>query len=124
MCCSANPILLDGAVVEGKIYVFVEPITDIQKVEFYIDGVLHSTESRAPYDLAGTADEDGRAIAFDTNKLSHTPHVFSARITKSNGSRETISADVDLYKVSQPGSTEVVGEWMSLIYNLVGWMPN
>ena len=91
----SNPDALDGATIEGNIYAFVEPLTDIKKVEFFIDGVLHQTENYAPYDLSGSAGS-GLASPFDTGKLSKGPHTFSARITKTEGSRETITADVSV----------------------------
>jgi hypothetical protein len=88
----SNPDTLDGATLEGRIYVFVEPLTDIDKVEFFIDGVLRRTENIEPYDLAGSTDS-GLAFPFDTQSLKDGLHTFSARITKTNGRRETIAAD-------------------------------
>ena len=87
--------LLSGSAVEGSIYAFVEPITNIRKVEFFIDGVLRQTENIAPYDLAGSAGS-GLATPFDTRVLSQGPHTFDARITKTEGSSETITADVSV----------------------------
>ncbi|MFO7716329.1 fibronectin type III domain-containing protein [Desulfosarcina sp.] len=91
----STAVYLDDAGVEGNIYVFVEPITDIRRVEFFIDGVLHQTENYAPYDLAGGI--SNWAKPFNTGNLSNGYHTFSGRITKTNGSRETISADVQVY---------------------------
>ena len=95
----SNPVQLNGKAVDGSIYVFVEPITDIVAVEFFIDDVLYQTEKYAPYDLAGGA-TGGLAAPFDTVMLSTGLHKFSARITKTDGSNETIVADVTV-----PGHT-------------------
>ena len=64
-------------------------------MEFFIDGVLHQTENAAPFDLSGGAGS-GLAAPFDTGVLSDGDHTFSARITKTNGSSETITADVSV----------------------------
>lgn len=95
----SSPDELDGATVAGNIYVFVEPVTGIQKVEFYIDGVLHQTENRVPYDLAGSVGTS-RAYPFDTRVLRDGAHTFSARITKTDGGRETITSDVSVKNFS------------------------
>ena len=49
----SNPNPLDGATVSNNIYVFVEPATKHQSVEFLIDGVSRHTENAAPFDLSG-----------------------------------------------------------------------
>ena len=88
-------VLLDGDRVDGRIYLFVYPENGIDSVQFYIDGALVKTENFAPFDLAG----GGKSLAnpFDTSKLSDGYHTVRARITKFNGTRETISADVRIY---------------------------
>ena len=86
----SNPRPLDGASVSNNIYVFVEPTTNIDSVEFLIDGVSRHTENGAPYDLPVVAPCQRQSLC--TNGLSNGYHTFSARITKTNGSRETISA--------------------------------
>jgi hypothetical protein len=79
----------------NSVYVFVSPATNIQRVEFFIDGSLHQTENVVPFDLAGTAG-GGLALPFDTQSLSQGNHVFSARITKTDGSSETITANASV----------------------------
>jgi hypothetical protein len=92
----ANPVSLDGRTVSGLIYVFVEPITDIKRVEFYIDGILRQSEGYSPFDLAGTASRDFLANPFDTSNLADGAHDFTARITKTNDSVEEINAQVNV----------------------------
>ena len=96
----SNAVYLDDAQIVGNIYVFVEPTTNIQRVEFLIDGVSRHTEYSAPYDLSGG--ETAAANPFDAKGLSNGYHTFSARITKTNGSRETISADVYVNSLNIP----------------------
>lgn len=86
---------LDGATVSGSIYVFVDPESDVQKVQFYIDGVLRQTERRAPYDLAGT-DSDGTAFPFNTNELDDGQYTFKATVTRSSSPIETTEAIVEV----------------------------
>jgi hypothetical protein len=102
----SGSIYLDDAGVEGNIYVFVEPTTNIQKVEFFINGVLEQTESYEPYDLAGGASNN--ANPFNAEELGNGYHTFSARITKTNGSNETISADVHLFDTDSESSEPAV----------------
>jgi hypothetical protein len=92
----STAVLLDGAGIDGSIYVFVEPVTDIKRVDFYIDGSLQHTENLAPYDLAATAD-NGLAVPFDTSALSQGTHTFSAQVTKTDGTSETIAAKASVY---------------------------
>ena len=90
----SNPQALDGATVDGQIYVFVEPEDGIERVEFFIDGVLRQTEGYAPYDLAGGTTTS--ANPFDTSTLSDGTHIFSARIYMPGGGSETVSAEVQV----------------------------
>lgn len=91
----SGAVILEDAGVEGNIYVFVEPITEIKTVEFFIDGLLHKSEKSAPYDLAGGNKK--LAKPYDTSKLSSGYHAIRAQITKTDGSSETISADMHVY---------------------------
>ena len=88
----SNPKPLDGATVSDTIYVFVEPTTNIQRVEFLIDGVSRHTEYSAPYDLSGG--ETAAANPFDSKGLSNGYHTFSVRIKKTNNIIEKINARV------------------------------
>ena len=115
----SNPNPLDGATVSNNIYVSVEPATNIQSVEFLIDGVLRRTENVAPFDLSGGS----AAIAnpFNTNGLSNGYHTFSARVTKTNGSLETISAEAYV-GASSSTSTSITSS--SATYRLISTYQN
>ena len=76
---------LDGATVEGDIYVFTGPDTGVSKVIFSVDGAVACTESFAPFELAGGA-------AFDASKLSPGQHEITAKLQMTDGSTEVISA--------------------------------
>ena len=65
-------------------------------MNFFIDGTLKQTENNAPFDMAGSAN-DGLAAPFNADQLTSGYHTFSARITLTNGSSETISAEAHLY---------------------------
>jgi hypothetical protein len=90
----SQPKELDGATVDGSIYVFVEPVTDIKSVVYYVDGVLAQTENVAPFDLAGGSKT--KANPFDTSALSIGTHTIQAEITKVDGSCETITAEINV----------------------------
>jgi hypothetical protein len=85
---------LDGRDLKDNMYAFIEPVTDIQKVEFFIDGDLHQTENYTPFDLAGGSME--LANPFDTESLSQGRHTIDAKISKTDGSFEVITADINV----------------------------
>ena len=78
---------LDGATVDGDIYVFTGPDTDVSKVTFSVDGVVAITERYAPFELVGGA-------AFNTSQLSSGTHEITASITRSDGSSDLIGAEI------------------------------
>ena len=74
---------LDGAVVSGKLYVFVSSVSTIVQVRYYLDGQLRQTEDQAPWDLAG-----GTAAAanpLDTRALTDGTHDILAEISLETG---------------------------------------
>jgi hypothetical protein len=77
--------VLEGAEVEGDVYVFTGPDTGVSKVTFSIDGDVTRTESKAPFELVGGA-------AYDTSQLSPGEHEITAKFELSDGSTETVSA--------------------------------
>jgi hypothetical protein len=119
----SGAVFLNDAAVEGNVYVFVAPTTNIKQVKFYIDGTLHQTENIAPYDLAGSADSGSGANPFNTKNLSDGYHTFSAQVIKTNGSSETISADVYVNTASgqstSSGTTVIsaYAQWVSTSSN-------
>ncbi|MGB3223461.1 MAG: fibronectin type III domain-containing protein, partial [Desulforhopalus sp.] len=47
----SGAVALDGATVEGDLYVFTGPDTGVNQVTFSVDGVVTQTEKAAPYEL-------------------------------------------------------------------------
>ena len=97
----SNPVALDGATnLVGNIYVFTSPDTGITQVRYYLDdptaaGTPYATESRAPFDLAGT-NSDNTAKPFDTIKLTPGIHTITQQVDLSSGITETDIAFFEL----------------------------
>lgn len=87
---------LEGVSVDGDIYVFVSPETNIDQVRFFIDssdssGTPFKVENNAPYDFAGGKVD--RARPFDVSSLSPGSHFIYAEIVKDGGDTEAITAN-------------------------------
>ena len=82
----SGAVSLDGETVFGDIYVFTGPDDRVRTVSFTIDGSHVRTESRAPFDLAGTASGGGGsarpAFAFDSEDLSNGSHTIVVEIDR------------------------------------------
>ncbi len=74
---------LDGAVVSGKLYVFVPSVSAIVQVRYYLDGQLRQTEDQAPWDLAGGT--TAAANPLDTRALTDGTHDILAEISLETG---------------------------------------
>ncbi len=103
-----NATPLSGAILAGRVYIFVSTDKPLQKVIFYVDGSPGTSqpwqvESFAPYDFNGTA-ADGSAMAFDVSKLSGSAHSITAQYEFSDGtiSSETASFEVEDSSVPTP----------------------
>ncbi len=81
----AGAVALDGATVEGDIYVLTGPDTGVSSVTFSVDGIVVRTEGYAPFELVGGA-------TYDTSLLSPGNHEINADIKLSDGSSKFISA--------------------------------
>lgn len=93
----SNATNLKNTNVKGIIYVFVGPITDLTRVQFYVDNPQHvgnpyRTENASPFDLAGTA-PDNTAYPYDTKQLPDGPHSVTVALTKRNGPVEYMTAN-------------------------------
>jgi hypothetical protein len=75
---------LDGAAVNGDIYVFTGPDTNVSSVTFSVDGVFTQKEGLAPFELVGGA-------AFNTSQLSSGKHEITALIKLDDGSLKEIN---------------------------------
>lgn len=83
------PVPLDGATVDGAIFVFTDPDANVAQVAFWLDnpsmtGAATRTESVARFDFAGTA-TNGGALPFDTTSLADGAHTITARVVQSDG---------------------------------------
>ena len=92
----SSPVSLDAGTVTGSIYAFVSPETGISRVRFFVDdpamsGAPFSTDTTAPYDLAGTG-KKGTALAFDTTVLPDGPHGVTVSIELSVGVTEVVTS--------------------------------
>ena len=81
------------------VYVFAQDDSDIDRVEFFIDGALHKQENYGPWDLEGGAVDE--ADPFYMSSLSVGTHVLRVEITKeSDGS---IESDEFTFHIEQEG---------------------
>ena len=96
-----NPSGINGQTVNDNIYAFVSPDTDVDRVQFFVDGALVRTENLTPFDLGGGA-SNNTASPYDTNRLSNGSHSIRAEILFNNGSTESISAS---FNVANGGGT-------------------
>ncbi|MFQ5879009.1 MAG: fibronectin type III domain-containing protein, partial [Dehalococcoidia bacterium] len=87
----SSAVPLEGASVMDGIAVFVSPDTGITQVRFYLDGILHQTENKIPWDFKGTA-SNGAAKLYDTTQLADGLHTISAEIDLSAGGTEVVSS--------------------------------
>ena len=85
----SSAVRLDGATLNGKIYVFVRNAETLDKVDFYLDSPRRTkpplrTETDPPFDFAGTAG-DGTAVPYDTTELANGSHTIRVVLTWSEG---------------------------------------
>jgi PKD repeat protein len=104
----AEPVLLDGGVVTGDIYVFTDPVVGVASVEFRVDGVVTRTEVQAPFDLGGTGVPG--ALPYSTTALAEGPHVVTALVTFSGGGSEQVVAHVEVDNDACGSGTTTLGE--------------
>jgi hypothetical protein len=102
----SGAVRLDGSTVKGKIYVFVKNSQNIGKVDFYLDRRWRTnppvqTDTRAPFDFAGTA-ADGTALPYETTKLANGSHTIRAVLTWSDGTSSSRRWD---FTVANSGAT-------------------
>jgi glucose/arabinose dehydrogenase/N-acetylneuraminic acid mutarotase len=91
----STPQTLDGATVDGNIYVFTLPETGVTSVKFWLDntamtGTPTKIEGAAPYDFVGTA-KNGTALPFGTKTLANGQHTISVQVAFSDGTTQSIT---------------------------------
>lgn len=80
---------LAGATVSGSVGVFAAGTpAGTTEVRFFLDGVRHQRERRAPWDLSGTA-ADGTPGTLDTTLLDDGPHTVTAVVVAPDGTVTT-----------------------------------
>jgi hypothetical protein len=82
------PTPLDGAVVTGRVAVFVPDESDIDSVTFTLDGDVVRVERANPYDFASTLPSGAARLQ------GFTPgrHVITATFSFTDGTSDTVSA--------------------------------
>ncbi len=101
----SNPRTLNASTLTGNAYIFLNR-SNVNQVEFKLDGSQVSIERLAPYDLATTA-SDGSARALDTTKLSKGTHRVVAVVNTTNRGVRTFAAtfNVDNSTSGGPSTT-------------------
>lgn len=84
----SSPSTLSGQALNGTIYAYTNSTSPVKSVQFYLDGVLKTTESVAPYDLAGSVSAT-QAKPFDTNQIATGGHTITAKVLLATGVTET-----------------------------------
>ncbi|MBY5921537.1 BACON domain-containing protein [Ferrimonas balearica] len=87
------PQPLNGPVVSGDIYVFVDQDAGLDQVKFYIDGTLVQTEGNAPWDLGGT-ESNKNSRPYSTLGLSDGPHTITATLLADSGGTTELSGSI------------------------------
>lgn len=81
---------LDGATLEGAVYVFFQTGASAERVEFTLDGQPHRTENFAPYDFA--SESNGAANPWLTSSVDAGSHTIAATAVLTGGGKFTVSA--------------------------------
>jgi len=92
---------LDGEMVQGEVYIHVEPEKAVDVVRFYLDDpeMNHAperTEGSYPYDFAGSFGSPSVTRPFDTDTLSNGWHTVTAEVTYASGEVEVLHADFEV----------------------------
>jgi glucose/arabinose dehydrogenase/N-acetylneuraminic acid mutarotase len=92
----SGAVPLQGESVHDSVYVFTQSSVAVNRVRFYLDdpqmtGTPRQTESRGPYDFAGTA-TDGSAKPWNTRKHADGTHTITAAIEQTAGGTVVVSA--------------------------------
>lgn len=100
----SGEVALGGETVSGDIFVFTSPDDGVDSVSFSIDGKHERTESKAPFDLAGTVSGSGPdrdAKPFDSTDLTEGLHTLMAEI-EADGGTVVVEAEFNVDNVTEP----------------------
>ncbi|MBY6016709.1 metallophosphoesterase [Halomonas denitrificans] len=110
----SEPQSLENASLNGTVYVFIAPSSELSQVQFYIDGNKAKTENVSPWDLGGTAG-DNSAQPYDMSALGDGPHRMDVVLVNKDGSVQEQSLN---FQVGDPTPT-LTGSPASLALNSV-----
>ncbi|NNC92989.1 MAG: hypothetical protein HKN80_10910, partial [Acidimicrobiia bacterium] len=107
----SEPVALDGATVNGNLYVFLTPLVPpesgaISGVEFWVGGALVHTECCAPYDMIGGTTDGPATAAWHTPEVPDGEATVTARILFDDGTSQDITATATV-----DNSTPLPAEW-------------
>ena len=102
---------LEGIDVSGEVYIFIDNLTNAEKVAFELHNIASDTlfskvESTPPYDLAGGSAIEARP--FDTSNLDDGSYVLSIAATYKDENKEFLEVAFDIANSPEPsvGSSE------------------
>jgi hypothetical protein len=106
------PAALDGATVDGTLYAFIAPETDVETVAFYLDdptksGTPENIETNPPFDFNGGSVTNG--WGYSTEGLANGSHTITAEVTTTTGTVTTTAT----FTVDNP----VVPDEFTLLYS-------
>ena len=111
---------LDGKTVSGNIYVFTSPDSGVDRVSFYLDANLQQVENAAPFDLAGSLNQNGFANPFNTKQLIDGQHDIRAVMELTGGGVEEVFATFTVAN----GGAGTGGSYNLLVSSSVGKTPS
>jgi len=100
----SSPVGLDGAIVAGRVAIYLGPDAGPSQVRFYRDdpsmsGSPTKVENGAPWDFAGSA-ADGSALLYDTTRISDGTHTITAAIDFPGGGTRVLTATFEVRNAS------------------------
>lgn len=102
---------MEGAIIDGSVYAFVSPDTDITSIQFYLNSAATSRIGSAtgPYDFKGTS-PGGTALAWDTRMINDGQHTIDINIGTTAG-RESKKVTFIIRNDDMITCSWEVGEW-------------
>ena len=96
---------LEGIDVRGDVYIFIDALTNAEKVAFELrnsasDTLFSKVETIPPYDLAGGSAIEARP--FDTSKLDDGSYVLSIAATYKDDNKEYLAVVFDIANSPEP----------------------
>jgi hypothetical protein len=86
----ANPSVLNGTTIGGRVYIFTTPDTNVTSVRFLLDNRAVRTEGSAPFDYAGGT--VSTAQPWNTANVALGEHRITAVLTFADGTTNSLTA--------------------------------